>query len=339
MESRDQVIVIAEAGVNHNGDMNVAKKMIHVAADAGADFVKFQTFKSHLLATKGAPKAKYQDSNLGQSGQIYENQQTMLKALEISFEAHHELIAECQKCNIKFLSTAFDFESLAFLASLDLACWKIPSGELTNLPYLEIIAKQNKLTYLSTGMAELEEVAATQKVLLSSGLSPENLIIMHCTTDYPTKFTDVNLRSMLTIQSALNCAVGYSDHTLGIEVSIAAVALGAKVIEKHFTLDRKMPGPDHAASLEPAELKALVKSIRHISNALGSPIKRPTTIELENRVVARKSIIAKRAITAGEKLTTENVTTARPGSGISPMRWYDILGQVATKNYEPGDLV
>ncbi|MEK6628265.1 MAG: N-acetylneuraminate synthase [Bdellovibrionota bacterium] len=331
-----RTLIIAEAGVNHNGNLEKAIKLVHAAADAGADIVKFQTFKAGLLATKSAKTADYQKANLKENS---DSQYEMLKKLELSFEDHHVLINECKKLNIGFLSTAFDFESLDFLKSLNLGLWKIPSGEITNLPYLEIIAKLNQKVIVSTGMCSLSEVEEALNVFLKNGTDKNNLTVLHCNTDYPTKMQDVNLLAMCEMGRTLGVNFGYSDHTLGIEVPTAAVALGAVVIEKHFTLDRNMPGPDHAASLEPQELKQMVQAIRNIELALGSSSKKPTASESVNKSVARKSIVAFQNIKQGELLTEKNITTSRPGTGISPMKWYEVLGSKALKDYAAGDLI
>lgn len=330
-----EVLIIAEAGVNHNGNLETAILLVDAAADAGADIVKFQTFKANKLATKHAVMADYQKKNTGEE----KSQLEMLQQLELSYEYHSTLIAHCKKRNIRFLSTAFDFESLDFLISLNLGLWKIPSGEITNLPYLEKIGRLNQPTILSTGMADFIEVQAATYALLKAGLSKDKLTVLHCNTDYPTHPSDVHLRAMAEMGRNLNTAMGYSDHTLGIEVSIAAVALGATVIEKHFTLDRQMPGPDHKASLEPLELKQMVSAIRNIEMALGRSEKKPTDSELKNRSVARKSIVAAGAIKKGEVFTESNITTSRPGTGLSPMKWHEVLGKAAEKDYNEGDLI
>jgi N,N'-diacetyllegionaminate synthase len=329
------VVIIAEAGVNHNGDIGLAKKLIRVAADAGADYVKFQTFKADNLTTSSAQTSKYQKVNTGKE----ESQLELLKALELSHEDHKLLMNYAKECGIKFFSTAFDFESVDFLKSLNLGVWKIPSGEITNLPYLEKIAKYNEPTYLSTGMATMEEVVAAVEALKRSGLDSRKIVVLHCNSDYPTAAKDVNLRVLKTFKEKLQIEVGYSDHTLGIEVSLAAVALGAKIIEKHFTLDRSLPGPDHKASLTPEELKSMVHGIRNIELALGRAEKIPTASESVNIPIVRKSIVAKKTIKKGEKFTTENLTTKRPGTGISPMRWYEILGQPSDRDYNEDDLI
>ena len=331
-----KVIIIAEAGVNHNGDIEIAKKLIDAAADAGVDYVKFQTFKADQLVTKSASRAKYQDSNTGDKDSQYE----MLKKLEISEEMHHELIHYCESKDIKFLSTAFGLESLTFLNSLGLKLAKIPSGEITNLPYLRAMGKLFPEIILSTGMANMNEIKAAFKVLIENGTIQENITILHCNTEYPTPMEDVNLKAMLDIQNQLNTKIGYSDHTLGIEVPIAAVALGAKVIEKHFTLDRNLPGPDHRASLEPNELKSMVNSIRNIEKALsGSGIKEPSKSELKNKQIIRKSIIALKSITKGEIFNNSNIGTKRPGTGISPMKWESVIGRASKDNFEQDELI
>lgn len=331
-----KVLIIAEAGVNHNGDLNIALQLVHKASEAKADIVKFQTFKAAKLATNSAKTADYQNKNLKSSNT---SQLEMLKKLELSYNDHFTLMNECKKLGIGFLSTAFDFESLDFLISLKLGLWKIPSGEITNLPYLEKIGRLNQPTIVSTGMADFTEVKAATDALIKAGLSRENLTVLHCNTDYPTQPSDVHLRAMAEMGKNLNAAYGYSDHTLGIEVPIAATALGACVIEKHFTLDREMPGPDHKASLEPHELKQMVSAIRNIELALGRSEKRPTESEVKNRVVARKSIVAATDIKKGAVLTEKNLTTARPGNGLSPMKWHEILGKVAETDYAEGDLI
>ncbi len=331
-----KTLIIAEAGVNHNGSLEKALEMVKVAADAKADIVKFQTFKASKLATQSAPKAEYQKRNLENAEG---SQVDMLKALELSYEHHHILQKECQRLGIGFLSTAFDFESLEFLISLNMGLWKIPSGEITNLPYLEKIGRLNQKTIISTGMADQSEVSAAIEVLTQAGLSKDKLVVLHCNTDYPTKMDDVHLNAMVQMGHTFKVVYGYSDHTMGIEVPIAAVALGAAVIEKHFTLDRTMAGPDHKASLEPNELKQMVKSIRNIEQTLGRSEKLPTESEVKNRVIVRKSIVANKRIQKGDRLTTDNITTARPGGGMSPMLWNSVLGTVAEQDYEEGDLI
>lgn len=331
----NHTIIIAEAGVNHNGDINNAKKLIDVAKEAGADYVKFQTFKANKIASKHANKADYQK----QQTDAEENQVAMLKKLELSEADHDELIAYCQQKDIKFLSTAFDLESIDLLKSLGIKLGKIPSGELTNLPYLRKMAQSFEQIILSTGMANLHEIEDSVKVLLENGLKKENLIVLHCNTEYPTPMQDVNLRAMQAIGQQLGVNIGYSDHTAGIEVSTAAVALGAVLIEKHFTLDKNMEGPDHKASLEPHELKSMVSAIRNIELALGSIEKKPTESESKNINIARKSIVAAKNIEKGEVFSEENLTTKRPASGISPMRWDEVIGQQAKRNFEEDELI
>jgi N,N'-diacetyllegionaminate synthase len=325
-----KTFIIAEAGVNHNGSLDMAKKMVKVAKECGVDAIKFQTFKAESLISKYAPKAEYQK----QTTSSEESQLEMVKKLELSFEHFKELKYYCDSIGITFISTPFDFESIDFLNSLGMEIYKIPSGEITNLPYLEKIGTFNKKVILSTGMAKLSEIEDALDILLRSGTLKDNITVLQCNTEYPTPYEDVNLLAIKTIKKAFKVNVGYSDHTPGIEVPIAAIALGSTVIEKHFTLDKNMPGPDHKASLEPHELKTMVTAIRNIEKALGDGIKKPTPSELKNMHVARKSIIARRDIKKGEIFTTENITVKRPGSGISPMRWYEILGTVAQKDYK-----
>ncbi len=330
-----KVIVIAEAGVNHNGDINIAYKLVDAAKAAGADFVKFQTFNSASLVTKSAGQAEYQIKNLGEETSQYQ----MLKKLELSHENHYLLKAYCEKVGIDFLSTSFDMDSVEFLRKLGLKMWKIPSGEILNLPYVEQIISYGDPIIFSTGMASLEEIGEVLKVFDAKKFPKQKITILHCTTNYPAQMNEINLKAMKTIQDTYGVSVGYSDHSLGIEVAIAAVALGAKVIEKHFTIDRNLPGPDHLASLEPYELKQMVQSIRNIEVALGSANKSPNPIELENAKVVRKSIVAKKNIKKGEIFSTENLTTKRPGTGISPMRWHQILGTAASKDFKEDDLI
>ena len=331
----NKVFIIAEAGVNHNGDINLAKKLIDVAKEAGADAVKFQTFKAENLVSKSAKKADYQVENTGNNESQYE----MIKKLELSFDDFIELKKYCDEKGIMFLSTPFDDESIEFLNNLGIEIFKIPSGEITNLPYLRKIGKLEKKVILSTGMADLGEIEDALDVLINSGTKKENITVLHANTEYPTPFEDVNLKAMQTISCAFDVDVGYSDHTMGIEVPIAAVAMGAKVIEKHFTLDRNLEGPDHRASLEPDELKAMVSTIRNIEKALGNGIKKPSKSEKKNIEVARKSIVAKRDIKKGEKFSEENLTVKRPGNGISPMRWDEIIGKVANRDYKEDELI
>lgn len=333
---KENVIIIAEAGVNHNGDINIAKKLIDAAAAANVDFVKFQTFKADKLVTKNSKRAQYQCQNTKNRDSQFE----MLKKLEMSHEMHQDLITYCESKNVKFLSTAFDLESLDYLRKLNLSLAKIPSGEITNLPYLRKIAEYFPKVILSTGMASLEEVKIATKVLLKNGLKLENLTILHCNTEYPTPMSDVNLTAMLHIKKILRVDVGYSDHTLGIEVSIAAVALGATVIEKHFTLNNDLPGPDHKASLVPHQLKAMVTAIRNIEQAIaGSGIKEPSLSELKNKKFARKSIVASKPILKGQNFTDENITVKRPGHGLSPMKWDKVLKKKADRNYDIDEMI
>jgi len=330
-----EIIIIAEAGVNHNGDLDIAHKLIDAAAEAGANLVKFQTFSADRLVTHGAKKADYQTISTA----IYESQYDMLRRLELTSEMHHELIIHCAKRNIGFFSTGFDKESVDLLLSLGQNHFKIPSGEITNLPYLRHIGRLGKPVILSTGMATMGEIEAAIEVLEQSGTSRSHLTVLHCTTEYPTPMADVNLRAMQSIKCAFGAEVGYSDHTPGIEVAIAAVALGATVIEKHFTLDRNLPGPDHKASLEPHELKAMVTAIRNIEIALGDGIKRLTPSEAKNKPVARKSLVASQPIKAGEVFSSQNITTKRPGTGISPMQWDTILGRRARRDFALDELI
>ncbi|GBF12458.1 N-acetylneuraminate synthase [Tepidibacillus sp. HK-1] len=327
------VYVIAEAGVNHNGDINLAKKLIDVAKEAGADAIKFQTFISEKVVSRHAPKAEYQNKNTSTK----ESQLEMVKKLELSFDKFVELSEYCRKKDIEFLSTAFDFDSIDFLNSLEMKRWKIPSGDITNLPYLIKIAKLGKPVILSTGMSTMEDIRAAVSILKENGSG--EITVLHCTTEYPTPYDDVNLKAMNTIQIEFDVPVGYSDHTLGIEVPIAAVAMGATVIEKHFTLDRNMEGPDHKASLEPNELKAMVNAIRNVEVAIGSGEKKPAESEKKNMAIARKSIIAKRNISKGERFTEENLTVKRPGNGISPMKWFEVIGRVALRDFEEDELI
>lgn len=330
----DKVVVIAEAGVNHNGRIDLAKRLIDVAAEAGVDYVKFQTFKAEKLVQKKAKKASYQIDNTGSDDSQFE----MLKKLELQYKDHAILIQYCNDKKVKFLSTAFDFESIQFLKD-KIDFYKIPSGEVTNLPYLEKISQLQLPIVMSTGMANMDEVRAAYNVLVKNGVNSDDITILHCNTEYPTPMEDVNLRAMLTIQQELGVNVGYSDHTLGLEVPIAAVAMGAKVIEKHFTLDRNMEGPDHKASLEPEELKAMVKAIRNVELALGHGKKNPSKSEKKNISVARKSIVAAQNIKKGDLFTSENISVKRPGTGISPMSWYNVIGKSALKDYKKDELI
>lgn len=330
-----KVIVIAEAGVNHNGDINLAKKLIDVAAEANADFVKFQTFSADSIVTRAAKKAVYQVQNMGSS----ESQHEMLRRLELTFDMHNELIAHCAIRKIEFFSTAFDIASVNLLVSLGQSHFKIPSGEITNLPYLRQIGELGKSVIMSTGMSTLGEIEAAINALEQAGTQRNNITVLHCTTEYPTPMAEVNLHAMQAIHHAFGVKVGYSDHTRGLEVSIAAVAMGASVIEKHFTLDRNLPGPDHKASLEPKEFMELVSAIRNIEIALGDGIKHLTPSEVRNKSVMRKSIVASKEIKTGDKFSLQNITTKRPGTGISPMRWDEVIGRTSTRDFEEDELI
>lgn len=327
------VMVIAEAGVNHNGSKELARRMVDKAKEAGADYIKFQTFVPKNLVSQYAQKAEYQKQTTGGD----ESQLTMLEKLALTQQDFTELKAYCEQVGIGFISTPFDLESIHFLDQLDMDFWKLPSGEITNLPYLEAIGKTKKKVVMSTGMCEMEEIEAAIQVLEQAGTT--DISVLHCNTEYPTPFCDVNLLAMKQMADVLKKPIGYSDHTVGIEVPIAAVALGAVVIEKHFTLDRTMEGPDHKASLEPDELKAMVSAIRNIEKSLGDGEKKRTESEAKNCAVARKSIVAKRKIQKGETFTEENLTVKRPGTGISPMKWYEVLGTKAEHDYEADELI
>lgn len=329
-----KIFVIAEAGVNHNGSPEIARKMIDAAVEAGADAVKFQTFKADSLVRKDAQKAAYQQNNAADKS---ESQYEMLKKLELTEVVHRELIDYCKAKGIMFLSTPFDTDSIRMLVECGISIMKVPSGEITNYPYLREIARTGKPVIMSTGMCELQEVKDAVRVLKESGSN--EITLLHCNTEYPTPMQDVNLRAMCTLKEELGLPVGYSDHTQGIEVPIAAAAMGAVVIEKHFTLDRNMEGPDHKASLEPEELRAMVQAIRNIEVAMGDGIKRPSASEMKNRDVARKSIVAKMNIRKGEVFTEENLTAKRPGNGISPMQWNDVIGLKADKDYEQDEMI
>jgi N,N'-diacetyllegionaminate synthase len=331
----NRTLIIAEAGVNHNGDIKIAKQLIDVAADCGADYVKFQTFSADRIVTKSADKAEYQK----QSSDSSESQFEMLKRLELSVEMHLELIEHCKHKSIKFLSTGFDIQSVDLLVGLGLNLVKIPSGEITNLPLLRHIGSLDLPVILSSGMSTMKEIGDALLILEQTGLPRAQITVLHCTTEYPTPMDEVNLRAMNSIRNTLGVAVGYSDHTLGIEVSVAAVALGASVIEKHFTIDRSLPGPDHKASSEPVELVAMVKAIRNIEVALGSDVKEPTMSEIKNAHIARKSILASQKIEKGEILSTVNLVVKRPGIGMSPMLWDRLIGQVATRTYLPDEMI
>ena len=329
------VFIIAEAGVNHNGSIDLAKKLIDVASSSGADAVKFQTFKAENLVSKNAQKAEYQKKTTDNK----ESQFDMIKKLELDNKTHKTLISYCQSKNIMFLSSPFDIDSIMLLNNLSLEIFKIPSGEITNLPYLRQIGRLNKKVILSTGMSDINEIRNALNILIEAGTKKDNITILHANTMYPTPMEDVNLRAMRAIGETFNMAYGYSDHTLGIEVDIAAVAMGASCIEKHFTLDKNMSGPDHKASLEPDELKAMVKAIRNIEQALGSAIKKPSKSELQNIKIARKSIVAKKDIKQGEIFSENNLAIKRPANGISPLRWDEIIGTIATSDYNENDLI
>ena len=326
------VYIIAEAGVNHNGSLDLACRLVDAAKAAGADCIKFQTFRAQNLVSRNAGKADYQKDTTGDGSQA-----DMLTKLELSYDAFSRLKQYCEEVGITFLSTPFDLESAAFLDQLGVPFWKIPSGEVTNLPYLEALAKTGRPVVMSTGMCEMDEIESALRVLREHETS--DIRLLHCNTEYPTPFADVNLRAMETMRNAFGVEVGYSDHTKGIEVPIAAAALGATIIEKHFTLDRNMDGPDHKASLEPEELAAMVSAIRNIEQALGSGEKTASPSERKNIAVARKSIVAKRSIKAGERLTEDNLTVKRPGSGVSPMRWRDVLGTAAIRDFEEDEMI
>lgn len=330
-----RTLIIAEAGVNHNGDPELARQLVDVAAQAGADIVKFQTFKAERLVTTTAAKAQYQVRSSGEQ----ETQFEMLSRLELSHVMHLDLMARCAQQSIQFLSTGFDIPSLDMLAELGMRCVKVPSGEITNLPYLRHVGRYRLPVLLSTGMSDLEEVAVALEVLVRAGTARGDITVLHCSTAYPTPMQDVNLRAMQTLGRELGVQVGYSDHTAGFEVAIAAVALGATVIEKHFTLSRELPGPDHKASLEPAELRAMVTAIRNIEQAMGDGIKRPCPSEIKNLPVARKSIVAARAIAAGEPFTEDNLAVKRPGTGMSPMLWDSVVGRPALRPYAPDEAI
>ncbi len=321
----NKVFIIAEAGVNHNGNVIIAKKMIDAAKRAGVDAVKFQTFKAELFISKFAPKAPYQKKATGTA----ESQLEMVRKLELTKGAHIELMTHCKKSGLMFLSTPFDLESADVLKSLGLKIFKIPSGEITNLPLLKKIGGLKKKIIMSTGMSTLDEIKKAFDVVVKAGTRKENITLLHCNTEYPTPFEDVNLRAMLQLKDVFKVDVGYSDHTTGIEVSIAAVALGATVIEKHFTLDKNMHGPDHQASLEPKELSDMVKAIRHIEKALGSLDKKPSPSEIKNILIARKSIVAARDIQKGEIFTEKNLAVKRPATGLNPMLWDQVAGRKA----------
>ena len=335
MNNNDKVIIIAEAGVNHNGNYDLAVKMIHEAKRAGADYVKFQTAVPELVISTFAPKAEYQKETTGAD----ESQLDMCRAIHLPLTDYVKLAAICKEEGIGFMSTPFDLVSIDVLEELDMDYYKIPSGEITNLPYLRKIASKHRPVIMSTGMCEMQEIADALAVLEAGGLTRDQITLLHCNTQYPTPFADVNLAAMHTIAATFGTKVGYSDHTRGIEVPIAAVAMGARVIEKHFTLDCNMEGPDHKASLEPHQLKAMVDAIRNVEEAIGSAEKHATASETPNKEVARKSIVAARAITKGELLTEENITVKRPGNGISPMLWDSVIGTVAKRDFIYDELI
>jgi N,N'-diacetyllegionaminate synthase len=331
-----KTLIIAEAGVNHNGSIDLAKQLIDVAKQAGADYVKFQTFKAENLVTKTSQKADYQKRNTDDTD---DRQLTMLKKLELGEDAHHELIAYSKLKGIRFLSTPFDMESLDFVHKLGFDVFKIASGEVTNLPFLRKVASYGIPVILSTGMCNLGDIEAALHAITDAGLPHDKISVLHCNTEYPTQWSDVNLKAMVTIGQAFNVNIGYSDHTEGIEVPIAAVAMGASIIEKHFTLDRSMPGPDHKASLEPHELTKMITSIRNVEVAIGDGIKRVTESEAKNIPIARKSIIASVSIKKGELFTEQNLTAKRPGTGISPMLWDTVIGRIAKQNFDQDDQI
>ena len=329
------VLIIAEAGVNHNGSLKVAKELVDAAIFCGADIIKFQLFKAKDLVVPNTQKANYQiDQNKN-----YETQQEMLERFELSAEEQKKLKHYCDKKNIEFLSSGFDLESLLSLQKLNLKRYKVPSGEITNLPYLRFVGSQNKPVILSTGMSNLDEINSALNCLRESGTNIKDITVLHCTTEYPAPLKDINLNAMHTIKNKFKVDVGYSDHSLGLEVSFAAVALGAKVIEKHITLDRNMEGPDHSASLEPSEFKDLVQGLKNISIALGSYQKKITDSEMKNINVVRKSIVAKKKIRKGDFFSNENLCTKRPGTGISPMKWDELIGKRSSGDYEINDLI
>lgn len=333
---KQHAIIIAEAGVNHNGDPDIARELVRKAAAAGADYVKFQTFDAAKLVAASAPKAEYQKENCPETG---DTQLEMLRRLQLTEEDFRGLAEECARCGIGFLSSPFDLESIDFLAGLGMDYWKIPSGEITNLPFLRSIGARKGKVILSTGMSELSEIEAAMKVIEEAGTPRRDIILLHCNTQYPTPPCDVNLRAMNALETLNPGAVGYSDHTCGIAVPTAAVALGADVIEKHFTLDKSMEGPDHRASLDPDELRAMTEAIRTVEQALGDGTKHVTDSERPNMAVARKSIVAARKIRRGEILTPENITTKRPGTGLSPMMWDSVCGSAAIRDFDPDELI
>jgi N,N'-diacetyllegionaminate synthase len=331
----NRTLIIAEAGVNHNGSIELAKKLIDAASEAKADYVKFQTFITENNITTSAVKAEYQINTTDK----HESQFEMIKKLELDRAAHEELLDYCNKKGIQFLSTAFDLESIVLLDDLNIPLFKIPSGEITNLPYLRYIGKFKKPIIMSTGMSTLKEIGVAMFALQAAGTDRSKITILHCNTEYPTPFEDVNLKAMLTIRDEFDVRVGYSDHTTGIEIPIAAVALGAEVIEKHFTLDRALPGPDHKASIEPDELKAMVDAIRNVEKSIGNGVKKPSPSEVKNIPIARKSIVAALPIRSGDIFSEVNITCKRPGTGISPMKWDRIIGKKADRDYDRDELI
>lgn len=331
----NHVIIIAEAGVNHNGNYELAKQLVIKAKEAGVDYVKFQTAKPELVISKYAEMAEYQKANIGK----VESQLEMCKKIHLKLEDYKPLKVFCEEVGVKFISTPFDLVSIDVLEELDMDFWKVPSGEVTNYPYLVKIAKTHRPVVMSTGMCEVDEVRAAVNVLIENGLTRDQISLLHCNTEYPTPFQDVNLTAMIDLANELGLSVGYSDHTVGIEVPIAAVAMGARVIEKHFTLDHNMEGPDHKASLEPDELKKMVDSIRNIEKAMGDGKKHVSDSERKNITIARKSIIAARNIKKGELLTEDNLTVKRPGNGINPMRWNEVIGKIAVRDFVEDELI
>lgn len=327
------VIIIAEAGVNHNGSFELAKKMVDAAKEAGVDYVKFQTFNPKKLVSKYAEKAEYQKETTGSD----ETQLQMLQKLTLTEDNFLSLHDYCREVGIGFISTPFDLDSITFLETFNMDFWKVPSGEVTNLPYLEAIARTKRKVVMSTGMCDMNEIQDAIEVLEKNGTT--EIILLHCNTQYPTPYEHVNLKAMNSIKDALHKEVGYSDHTQGIEVPIAAVAMGATVIEKHFTLDKNMEGPDHKASLNPSELQQMVVAIRNIEQAIGNGLKEPSSSEMANKGVARKSIVASRSIKQGEVFSEENLTTKRPGTGISPMKWYEVIGKVASRDFSEDEMI
>jgi len=332
---KNHISIIAEAGVNHNGSLSIAKELIEIAADAKADFVKFQTYNTDNLVIKDAKKARYQEDKLN----FFESQYDMLSRLELRLDFYDELISHAKNCNIGFLSTAFDIQSLNFLLEKKQQIFKIPSGEITNLPFLKYIGKLKGEVILSTGASNMHEVGQAIEILETSGTKKNSITALHCTSAYPTPFVEVNLRAMKAISEKYGVNVGYSDHTEGIEVSIAAAALGASIIEKHFTINKDMPGPDHKMSLDPNELKQLVMSVRNIESCLGTDIKYPTKSELENLSIVRKSICAIKFIKKGDAFSEENITCKRPASGLSPMQWDEVIGKIAQQDFLPDQFI